>query len=74
MEWINLEQQLPPMNEPVLVCDELNEFVSMGKMIENIEVTGDVIFEMMYIEHVDADSIITHWMPLPKSVGVCHEL
>ena len=63
MEWISVEDALPYPDKTVLVCDQLNSFVSLGKLKEDQE---DFIFELMYIESVEIDSFVTHWMSLPE--------
>ena len=60
-DWISIEdQELPPVGEVVLVCDEYNSFVSLGRATEDGE------FELMWVSEIEVDSNVTHWMPLPK--------
>ena len=68
MQWIEIAEDPPDMGIKVLVCDEFNSFVSLGRMVE---VTDDdePIFEMMNIEGIEIDTVPTHWMPLPLPVG-----
>ncbi len=68
MEWIEVSEDLPEFGMKVLVCDKFNSFVSMGRLIE-VQDEENPIFEMMNIEKVEGDSVITHWMSLPLSVG-----
>ena len=59
-DWISLEHLLPENNQIVLCCDVLNKFVSLGRyLLEKDEL------ELMFIDKVQIDSVITHWMPLP---------
>ena len=64
MEWVKIEDDLPDNEDIVLVCDKLNEFVSLGRYLE--EEDGIYQFELMHIDRVEIDSFITHWMPLPN--------
>ncbi len=59
MNWIDVNDEYPCINECVLCFDDQNEFISIGRLVE------DFVFELMYIEKVEGDSVITHWMPLP---------
>lgn len=61
-EWISVEEELPYPNEVVLVCDQLNAFVSLGKLKEEGQ---DFSFKLMYIEAMEIDSFVTHWMNFP---------
>jgi hypothetical protein len=67
MEWINAEDDLPENGDIVLVCDQFNDFVSLGRMIDNDD---DYSFELMYIDLVEIDTCPTHWMPLPTAPNV----
>ena len=60
MEWIVAEELIPLGNPIILVCDCLNSFVSLGRYMEE-----DNTFELMNMDNVEIDSVITHWMPLP---------
>lgn len=59
-EWIRIQDFLPDCGQTVLVCDEYNSFVTLGRF------DGIDQFELMNIDDVEIDSCITHWMPLPK--------
>ena len=63
-EWIHVEDKLPNPEEIVLVCDELNNFVSLGRLKD---LGDDYCFHVMHIDRIEIDSETTHWMPLPKS-------
>jgi hypothetical protein len=65
MNWISIEDLFPPEGEIVLCCDKHNEFVTIGRM--NMDEDGQQgCFELMWIEEVQLDAQITHWMPRPK--------
>ncbi len=67
MNWINLEEEQPDVGEIVLCADEYNEFVSLGKfLIVEQEDFDEGVFELMHINKIECDSVITHWMPLPE--------
>jgi regulator of RNase E activity RraB len=61
--WINVEEYLPEAGELVLCADILNNFISLGKLIDNDD---EYCFQLMNIENVEIDSVITHWMELPE--------
>ena len=61
--WINVEEYLPQAGELVLCADILNNFISLGKLIDNDD---EYCFQLMNIENVEIDSVITHWMELPS--------
>lgn len=63
-EWISLNEWTPYPGQIVLVCDVLNIFVTLGKVIETEN--EKIEFDLMHIDNVEIDSQITHWMPLPK--------
>ena len=65
-EWISVEKDLPYLNEIVLVCDELNEFISLGRLVQSTEDENLGDFEMIWIDKMECDSVPTHWMPLPS--------
>lgn len=67
-KWIDSEEFVPPHQEIVLVADEFNEFVTLGRY----DITKD-LFLVMNIDLVEIDSQVTHWMPLPKLPSVNHE-
>lgn len=60
-EWISLHDELPEENIVIIVCDNISGFVSFAKFFEE---TNE--FELMYIDKIEGDSNITHWMPLPS--------
>ncbi len=63
MDWIRVEEDLPAHGDIVLICDEFNSFVSLGKYVED----GDEFyFYLMSIDKVEFDSQITHWTTLPE--------
>ncbi len=68
MEWIELCENPPNIGERVLVCDEFNDFVTTGKLIEITE-KDETIFEIIGNQEIDIDYTATHWMPLPLPVG-----
>lgn len=72
MEWIDLLVRYPEIGIKVLVCDEFNTFVSFGKLLE-INEDGETIFELMDLDKVEPDSLVTHWMPVPQPVGILNE-
>ncbi len=63
MEWIKVEEDLPIVDSIVLACDELNSFVSLAKYRDHED---EYWFDLMYVDEVEIDSIVTHWMPIPK--------
>ncbi len=73
MQWIDLREEQPPINENVLVCDKFNSFVSLGKLSEVSE-DGETTFFLIGIDDVPIDAFITHWMLLPSPIGVLNEL
>ena len=62
--WISAEDELPPLNQDVLVCSVINQdnAVAIDRIIQNIEDNGYVDWEL----YTD----ITHWMPLPEAPTV----
>ena len=58
--WISVEDELPPLNQDVLVCSVINQdnAVAIDRIIQNIEDNGYADWEL----YTD----ITHWMPLPS--------
>lgn len=66
MEWIPVTEDLPDLNDIVLVCDEFNDFVSIGKVIKDQDYYR---FILMNVEKIEGDTEVTHWMPLPLSIG-----
>ena len=61
MEWIVAEELIPLGNPIVLVCDRLNDFVTLGRYVEE-----ENTFVVMNLDNIEIDSVITHWMPLPE--------
>lgn len=61
MEWINMQDEKPPNEITVLCCDIYNYFTSIGMYIESEDE-----FILMYVEKIQEDTQITHWMPLPE--------
>lgn len=62
-EWIDLFVAWPEPGRIVLVCDKYNSFVTLGRMIIDENDEGTVV--TMYLDDLEIDSLITHWMPLP---------
>lgn len=60
MNWISFNDETPPDNTRILVCDWISGFISFAKYFHEID-----RFELMNIEHIEYDSDLTHWMPLP---------
>ena len=58
--WISVDDELPPLNQDVLVCSVINQdnAVAIDRIIQNIEDNGYADWEL----YTD----ITHWMPLPS--------
>lgn len=56
--WISVEDELPPLNQDVLVCSVINQdnAVAIDRIIQNIEDNGYADWEL----YTD----ITHWMHL----------
>lgn len=63
MEWISVEDYTPCDQEIVIVSDIISRVVSLAKVI--IE-DDEYYFHVMYIDNIEIDSIVTHWMPLPE--------
>ena len=63
MAWISLENQLPPLNTCVLMCDCYSDFVTLGRLIQ--EKGEEIVLATMYVEELEIDSSPTHLMPLP---------
>jgi hypothetical protein len=61
MEWISLEDRIPDNRDIILTCDCINEFISLGRYLEEIDE-----FQLMNIDFMAKDSYPTHWMPLPE--------
>lgn len=70
-KWIDANDWIPGTGQVVLVCDQFNSFVTLGKIIEIKDKDGRLYaeFEMMGMDEIEPDSIVTHWMPLPLAVG-----
>jgi Protein of unknown function (DUF551) len=64
MEWISNLEDLPELHEVVLVCDNISGFVCLGRLTDEDE--EEHYFEMIDIAPIECDSVLTHWMPLPK--------
>jgi hypothetical protein len=62
MEWISMNDDLPPLNEIVLCCDAYEGKVTLGKLTEE---EGEEQFTMNQMESFGIDSISTHWMSIP---------
>ena len=59
--WISVKDELPPLNQDVLVvfaANQVNE-VGIDRIIQNIEDNGYEDWELF--------TGITHWMPLPQA-------
>lgn len=67
MNWISLEDDSPPNNVIFLGCDIYNNFVSLCCYDEQ----EDQI-EIISMDNVEIDSLITHWIPIP-SLPQVHE-
>ena len=73
MNWIDIYDKFPNLNEVVLISDEINKFVSIGMLIkEDLSIDleddkNDTSFKIMYLEEMTTDYFVTHWMPLPES-------
>jgi hypothetical protein len=67
MEWISVEDELPRIGEIVLVCDVFNDFVTLGRLNVDPEDHDNALIYTMHIDHVENDSVVTHWMPLPAT-------
>lgn len=61
MEWVSFEDDLPESGKVMLLCDAINEIISLGIYNED---TDDI--EFMSIHEMTCDSNPTHWMPLPS--------
>jgi uncharacterized protein DUF551 len=61
MEWISINIVLPNTSEIVLVCDQVSDFVSLGRYLPDLDE-----FQLMALDKVTSDMAITHWMPLPQ--------
>ena len=59
--WISVEDELPPLNQDVLVVFGTNQddAIGMDRIIQNIENNGYEDWELF--------TGITHWMPLPQA-------
>lgn len=66
MQWIDIEEteEYPKHREIVLVADKYNDFVTLGRFIEIGE--NNFEFQLMFIDEVEVDSQITHWMKCPQ--------
>jgi len=62
--WLKFEDEMPPLNVCVLMCDCYSNIVTLGRVIRERE--GEVILATMFVENLEADSSPTHWMPLPE--------
>jgi len=63
MNWIKMEEDQPEIGSIVLCCDMYNTFISLGRYVD---VDDENEFDLMLIDNIEIDSVITHWMPLPK--------
>jgi len=61
MNWISIEDDIPPDGLVVMCCDVINEFISLGIYVES-----DECFHMMHVKQMESDSQVTHWMYLPE--------
>lgn len=66
MQWIDIEKtdEYPKHNEIVLVADKYSNFVTLARYIEIDEDRFE--FEIMFIDEVEIDSLVTHWMKCPQ--------
>lgn len=65
MEWINVKDQAPPRDKPILISGEFLDFPISVYWKED-----GTCKEPGFFEHGDEyctkEEKITHWMPLPK--------
>ena len=65
MNWINLENQEPPTEIAVLVCDEVEpDFVCLGVLRQEV---NEPTLYCCHILPLPTDFSATHWMPLPEA-------
>lgn len=64
IDWISLDDEQPHINDEVLICDELNDFVTLG-MIVSIDENDAPTFMVPNDAAIPIDANITHWMPKP---------
>lgn len=60
MRWINVKEELPPVQEPVLIC--CSGEVSMAWLMDETFGNG-THWEDAYTDHLQG---ITHWMKRPE--------
>lgn len=71
MDWINIEEKIPPQNACVLV----NVFDGRAKVrMSHVEIAyrlGSIWYEPNHGEElITKYVIVTHWMPLPDCVKI----
>lgn len=72
MEWININDRLPEIDEDVLLLTD-------GGVIEGNRCNKTYMWEFIQLcIHVcgccsSEDDIVTHWQPLPKEPGISSE-
>jgi uncharacterized protein DUF551 len=67
MDWIDMDEEYPPVGQIVLCCDAISECVSLGRLTEN------ETFDFLSVEPLEADVEATHWMELPKIPDMTYE-
>jgi hypothetical protein len=66
MEWIEVELELPPINEIVDICDVYSGFSSVGRLVADEDDPDEVVFDWMWIDGIEQDSAPTHWRKRPE--------
>ena len=60
-KWISVENSLPKLWEPIIVCVVKDQEISISRYAEWID------RNMFECEMSSYPKIVTHWMPLPET-------
>jgi hypothetical protein len=61
MEWVDIREDMPRHAQIVLVCDAINENISLARFIDQDD---EFHFELFSLQPIQ-DAEVTHWTELP---------